>query len=435
MCKKKILISKEVFMLKKAFWGLFLGTTLFLASAQADNIAYLVNSYPGDEALSKINLTTGEVVNNILDLGASPNQIVIRKDFAYVVNSLDHDIQIIDLVTETTVGYINIGEPRNPFHIAFVDSQYAYVTNLMSNTISKVDLINQTVVGEYGVGQAPEGLMVVGNKLYVCCSGFEWPKYKPIVGRDWVFDPTQRANDLKAYSYITGRVYVFDLQGEVVVDSISVGLNPQYLDLDPEGELNVMCTGNYWSVMGQIYRLDTTTYKVIDSLATGGSPGMISISADGVGYLAAGGWSPDPGLIYTFDSYADTMIRGSGNPLTTSSGVIGVTAMFHSKVLSCNFQADDVTLLDSSGTLLETYLVGNGPIFLALYPPWIKGDSNGDGELSVSDVVYLISYLFKNGPAPKFLSSADANCDEKITVSDVIYLINYLFKGGPPPGC
>jgi hypothetical protein len=26
------------------------------------------------------------------------------------------------------------------------------------------------------------------------------------------------------------------------------------------------------------------------------------------------------------------------------------------------------------------------------------------------------------------------NCDFKITVSDVVYLINYLFKGGPPPG-
>ena len=64
------------------------------------------------------------------------------------------------------------------------------------------------------------------------------------------------------------------------------------------------------------------------------------------------------------------------------------------------------------------------------------GDANGDKKLSVSDVVYLINYLFKGGlpPVPE-LSVGDANCDGKVTVSDVVYIINYLFKGGPAPAC
>ncbi len=360
-------------MFKKSFLFLLLSTilctSLSLTPAHADRFAYVVNSYPGDETLSKINLTTGEVTNHIDTLGDSPNQIVIQGDFAYVINSLDHDIQIIDLETETTVDWIDIWGPHNPFHMAFVDTQYAYVTNLKTNSISKVDVISREVMGEYGVGRGPEGLLVVGNKLYVCCCGFEWPKYKSITGQDWVFDPTHRANDVRAYRYLTGMVYVFDCDSEVVVDSISVGLNPQYIDLDPEGEVNVMCTGNYWSVMGQIYRIDPTTNTVIDSIATGGSPGVISIGTDGVGFLAAGGWHPNPGLIYTFDSYADTMIRGSTNPIATDSGVISVTAMFGSQVLSCNFQGDDVTRFNSSGVLLNTYLLGNGPISAAVYTP------------------------------------------------------------------
>lgn len=358
-------------MIKKSFLSLLLSvtlcTSLSLTSAYADRFAYVVNSYPGDETLSKINLTTGEVTNNILWLGESPNQIVIQGDFAYVVNSLDHDIQIVDLETETTVDWIDIWEPHNPFHMAFVDTQYAYVTNLMTNTISKVDVISRTVVGEYAVGQAPEGLMVVGNKLYVCCTGFEWPKYKSITGRDWVFDPTHRANDVKGYRYITGKVYVFDLQSEVVVDSIPVGMNPQYLDLDPEGELNVVCTGDYWSVFGQIYRIDPTTDTVIDSIATGGSPGIISIGTDGVGYLAAGGWYPDSGKVYTFDSYADTMIRGSDNPIHTDCGVIAVTALHPSQVLTCNFDGDNISRMNKNGVLFNQYPVGNGPISAAIY--------------------------------------------------------------------
>ena len=65
--------------------------------------------------------------------------------------------------------------------------------------------------------------------------------------------------------------------------------------------------------------------------------------------------------------------------------------------------------------------------------PYAKGDANGDGKVTVSDVVYIINYLFKGGPPPGYLDAADTNCDGKVTVSDVVYLINYLFKGGPPP--
>jgi hypothetical protein len=64
-----------------------------------------------------------------------------------------------------------------------------------------------------------------------------------------------------------------------------------------------------------------------------------------------------------------------------------------------------------------------------------RGDANYDGKLTVSDIVYLISYLFKGGPAPFVLNSGDFNCDGKITVTDVIYLLNYLFKGGFKPSC
>lgn len=68
-------------------------------------------------------------------------------------------------------------------------------------------------------------------------------------------------------------------------------------------------------------------------------------------------------------------------------------------------------------------------------PAFMWGDANGDKKVTVSDVIYLINYLFKGGPTPVPLEAGDANCDGKTTVSDVVYLINYLFKGGPPPGC
>lgn len=71
----------------------------------------------------------------------------------------------------------------------------------------------------------------------------------------------------------------------------------------------------------------------------------------------------------------------------------------------------------------------------AFYYHYLRGDANSDGNVSLSDIVYLISYLFKFGSAPAPIQSGDANCDGKVSLSDIVYLIAYLFKQGPPPGC
>jgi hypothetical protein len=51
----------------------------------------------------------------------------------------------------------------------------------------------------------------------------------------------------------------------------------------------------------------------------------------------------------------------------------------------------------------------------------------------VSDVIYLINYLFASGPAPNPIEYGDVNCDDIVDVADVMYLINYLFLEGPAP--
>jgi len=64
---------------------------------------------------------------------------------------------------------------------------------------------------------------------------------------------------------------------------------------------------------------------------------------------------------------------------------------------------------------------------------FIRGDTNSDESISLSDIVFLISYLYKQGPAPEPMHSADTNYDGKVSLSDIVYLICYLYKGGPAP--
>jgi hypothetical protein len=64
-----------------------------------------------------------------------------------------------------------------------------------------------------------------------------------------------------------------------------------------------------------------------------------------------------------------------------------------------------------------------------------RGDANGDGVVSPGDVVYLINYLFRDGPPPIPFVAGDANGDGDVGPGDIVYLLNYLFRDGPPPGC
>ena len=68
-------------------------------------------------------------------------------------------------------------------------------------------------------------------------------------------------------------------------------------------------------------------------------------------------------------------------------------------------------------------------------PEYMHGDANGDEEITVDDVVFLINYLYRDDIPPTPLLAGDANCDGEVETSDVVYLINYLYRGGDPPPC
>lgn len=70
---------------------------------------------------------------------------------------------------------------------------------------------------------------------------------------------------------------------------------------------------------------------------------------------------------------------------------------------------------------------------LPLYQTHVSGDANGDGMVTISDVVFLSNYLFYNGPEPYPSAAGDPNEDCLIDTQDMIYLIQYLFHGGPTP--
>lgn len=67
-------------------------------------------------------------------------------------------------------------------------------------------------------------------------------------------------------------------------------------------------------------------------------------------------------------------------------------------------------------------------------PPYTPGDANGDDNVSISDVVYIINFIFGGGPIPVPMQAADVDCSSDVTITDAVAIINYIFGGGPAPG-
>jgi hypothetical protein len=74
-------------------------------------------------------------------------------------------------------------------------------------------------------------------------------------------------------------------------------------------------------------------------------------------------------------------------------------------------------------TVPVTVWAGRGDVFIP------------SGLLDIGDVVFLVNYILKGGPAPDPICMGDLALphDDMVDMSDLIYLVQYLYYAGPPP--
>ena len=62
----------------------------------------------------------------------------------------------------------------------------------------------------------------------------------------------------------------------------------------------------------------------------------------------------------------------------------------------------------------------------------LKGDANGDGEIGMPDVMFIVNYILGT-PAETFnAKAADANLDDEVGMPDVMFIVNYILNGKFP---
>lgn len=203
--------------------------------------------------------TTGVYSRNIygtanptvaMELGDVGNDLELYRGRLYAVINCSNKVEVMEAATARRVGQVEIPNCR---YIVF-DGDYGYVTSYAGPVeigpehaqlgyVAKVDLASLQVVDRCLVRYQPDGIALVGRKLYVANSGgYMVPNYESTLS-------------------------VIDLETFNVSGSIEIAPNLQYVIADSHNALWVSARGDYYGNASALYRYSLTEEKVTHCFA------------------------------------------------------------------------------------------------------------------------------------------------------------------------
>ncbi len=175
---------------------------------------------------------------NNTPLGDVAQSITIHGEKAYIVVNNSGVVYVIDRRTgkfeDKITGLVS------PRHLLFVSEQKAYISDLSSPELSVVDMESLTVSGKIDLGRSSEEMVKTGNKVFVA----NWSALNQIV-----------PNNL---------IMVVNSEEDRLIDSITVGIEPNSMCLDKDGKLWVLCSGGFDNQeKPSLWQIDPLFRKVI----------------------------------------------------------------------------------------------------------------------------------------------------------------------------
>lgn len=309
----------------------------------------------GNASLSFYDRKTDVVINNVFALknsralGDQAQSMTIFNGKGYVVIQNSAKIEIINIDDYSSIGTINDGLP-SPRYFTGISSSKAYVsdwgTDGLTGTVKVMDLSTNQVVKSIPTGQGADRMLKVKNLVYVTNSG------GGIGGQD-------------------STVVVINSDNDEIVTSIKLGDNPNSVQLDGQGNIWVTSEG------APFYNSD---YSLNEAKSTKGSISKISpdnkeilrltvdhVTSSGPDHLSI---SPDGHtLYYTFDGALYSLLTTATTLPTMafkSNDYYGLAIdPTNGNIIGCNAgdyrSAGSIDILDSSGTLINSYETGIAP--------------------------------------------------------------------------
>ena len=291
-----------------------------------------------DNGLSVIDPERNRIETGAVSLPGFPSQAVVDKQHLYVVASGADQVLVYNKETLALSHVLEPGAGTNPYAVAVDSRGNVYVSLFLAGQVVRFDAKGRET-GRAVVGRSPEGLCIVGPRLYVANSGFRFS--------DFGYDP--------------GTVSVLDLRTLDTVAEVPVGLNPQWMSVDGN-EIHVICTGNYFSVFGEVHIFEARTLLPRGMVELGGSPGFLALDKN-TAYA-----SDYFGGLTSYRISDRQVLHDAGNPiLIGGAGYSGLTLDGKGNLYVAMFEDDVVARLDTAdNSVTGIYPAGDGPVVLTL---------------------------------------------------------------------
>jgi YVTN family beta-propeller protein len=273
---------------------------------------YVFTTDEGANALSRIDLTTGEV--RAFPLPIRPHNVQASTDGSRVivagpvVNAADaHQehgsmsgmpgrLLVLDAQSMDVAAAVAVDIGSSPAHVVVNgDTTRAYVTDSGSNTVQVVDLAQRKVLSEVATGRYPHGLRISPDGSTIAVANLEDNSISLIdvaASKESARVPVGKAPVQVSWAPDGNTVYVTlrDEDAVAVVDattrqkksSVPVGDGPIQLFVTPDGRfVYVANEGTEETPATTVSVIDTSTMQVVRTIAAGKGPHGVVISPAG----------------------------------------------------------------------------------------------------------------------------------------------------------
>ncbi len=305
------------------------------------------------ETVSVIDCETLTIHHDVMKTGLWPNHIVFKDGQGFLTNSGDNTIVAFNEDSLVTENEIDLGKNSNPWMVAFrPDSYTGYVPNFVAGDVAVIDTAEKKVKKRIAVGMGPEGAAVLGNKVYI--GNTAW--------------------DYEIFDFRQGTVSVIDMNSNTVIKTIHTDKNPQSLIAFPDlNEVHVVCTGKNGgpgSDDGKINIIDASTDEIVHTIAIGGSPGWsghgLDSAKDTVYLMGVGGVQAynikTRQTIYSSQNY---LIPGKDPENDFFSGL--AVDPVYKQIFICNFTYDKILVLDLETKKIKKEISGSDGAQIAVF--------------------------------------------------------------------
>ncbi|MGH6848551.1 MAG: Ig-like domain-containing protein, partial [Methylocella sp.] len=313
--------------LGRVLWAaIMLALALLLPAVASAQNAYITNS--GDNTISVINTATSTVVTTIPIGGINHPKafgvaVTPNGSKAYVTNGEGDTVSVIDTATNAVISTIFFGDFTTGIAVA-PDGTKAYVGvggTLFAWGITVIDTVTDKPVTSIPLptSAAPEGIAVTpdGSKVYVVNSGVNTVSVIntatetvtttiPVGGEGVAVTP----NGTKVYVANTGdnTVTVIATANDQVVTTIPVGINPFGVAVTRDGT-KVYITNDHDNTVSVIA---TANDQVVTTIPVGAQPMGVAVTPDGTMAYVANGGGGTVSVINTATSVTTTIPVGNG---------------------------------------------------------------------------------------------------------------------------